>query len=168
MPHYIASGSHKIGDDKLRFLVLPRYEQDLEKILNIYSNKLNIKTVINLGAQIIDTLEYIHSNGFVHCDIKASNILYSSKIYTKVDVNSNKGHLLIDTTPIYTREHHSRQCNKTKRQLFVRSKNLRSKKLINYNEEDNDTDIFEEYLANEYDTVFQEETTKGKFLAKKY
>lgn len=76
MPHYVASGSHTLNNEKLRFLVIPRYEQDLEKIFLSKSKKLNLKTTILICIQILDVLEYIHSKGYVHCDVKASNILY--------------------------------------------------------------------------------------------
>lgn len=74
MPHYVASGSHIHKDSKYRFLILPRYEKDLETILQA-KRKLNLKTVLTVSMQIIDILEYIHSKGYVHSDIKASNIL---------------------------------------------------------------------------------------------
>lgn len=74
MPHYVASGSHLHNGNKYRFLILPRYETDLETILQ-KKKTFNLKTVLTVSMQIIDTLEYIHSMGYVHSDIKASNIL---------------------------------------------------------------------------------------------
>lgn len=37
----------------------------------------NLKTVLVIASRIIDTLEYIHSHGYVHSDIKAPNIMLS-------------------------------------------------------------------------------------------
>lgn len=75
MPVYIASGSHVTRNSKLRFLILPRFEKDLEQIFQSKRRKFNLKTVLLIAVQLIDTLEYIHSNGYVHSDVKASNIL---------------------------------------------------------------------------------------------
>ncbi|CAG9824248.1 unnamed protein product [Phaedon cochleariae] len=74
MPHYVASGSHYYNGEKYRFLVLPKYKQDLEQVFQ--EKKLfNIKTVSLICIQILDVLEYIHSKGYVHSDIKASNVM---------------------------------------------------------------------------------------------
>lgn len=74
MPHYVASGSHLHNGNKYRFLILPRYQKDLESVLE-KNKRFNLKTVLTVSMQIIDTLEYIHSKGYVHSDVKASNIL---------------------------------------------------------------------------------------------
>lgn len=74
MPHYVTSGSHTHNGSKCRFLILPRYEKDLETVLQT-KKKFNLKTVLTVSMQIIDILEYIHSKGYVHSDIKASNIM---------------------------------------------------------------------------------------------
>lgn len=74
MPHYVASGSHTHKGLKYRFLILPRYEKDLEVLLQS-KQKFNLKTVLTVSSQILDILQYIHDKGYVHSDIKASNIL---------------------------------------------------------------------------------------------
>lgn len=75
MPHFVASGSH-YSNNKYRFLVLPKYKKDLEAILRT-KRIFNLKTVLVIASRIIDTLEYIHSQGYVHSDIKAPNIMLS-------------------------------------------------------------------------------------------
>lgn len=76
MPHYIANGSHLIDETRYRFLVLPRYEIDIEKILrSTNSHVMHLRNVLILSAQIIDVLEYLHSQGYVHSDIKSSNLM---------------------------------------------------------------------------------------------
>lgn len=77
MPHYVASGSHTHKGLKYRFLILPRYERDLEVTLQS-KLKFNLKTVLTVSTQILDVLQYIHDKGYIHCDIKASNILMGS------------------------------------------------------------------------------------------
>lgn len=74
VPHFIASGSHFSKGEKYRFLILPKYDEDLDAIFQKKRN-FNLKTVLVIASRIIDTLEYIHSHGYVHSDIKASNIM---------------------------------------------------------------------------------------------
>ncbi|XP_023717487.2 nucleosomal histone kinase 1 [Cryptotermes secundus] len=74
LSHYIGSGSHVYRGQKYRFLVLERYGLDLDKLLT-QNGRFPVKTVCYLGIQILDALEYIHSRGYVHADIKAPNLL---------------------------------------------------------------------------------------------
>lgn len=58
----------------------------LEDILNKYNRKLEIRTVLRLGSQIVSLLESIHSIGYIHRDIKPHNFLMgvdnnSSQVY---------------------------------------------------------------------------------------
>lgn len=74
MPHYVSSGSHIYNGDKYRFLIIPRYKKDLERVLKD-KKTLSLKTALTISLQIIDVLEYIHDKGYIHSDIKASNIM---------------------------------------------------------------------------------------------
>lgn len=78
MPHYVASGSHLQNAEKYRFLIIPKFDKDLEKVLQ-EKKTLDVKSVLTISQQVIDVLEYIHSKGYIHSDIKASNILSSDK-----------------------------------------------------------------------------------------
>lgn len=64
-----------VEDTKHRFLVLPRFGRDIQKIFIEQKNKLPIHTVYRLGWQTLNGLEFIHSCGYVHGDIKGSNIM---------------------------------------------------------------------------------------------
>lgn len=76
MPVYIASGSFTDENTgtKYRFLVLPRYDIDLQKIV-ARTRVLDLKNVLILALQILDVLEYLHSQGYTHSDIKSSNLM---------------------------------------------------------------------------------------------
>ncbi|KAG6461361.1 hypothetical protein O3G_MSEX012566 [Manduca sexta] len=76
MPIYIASGSFTDENTgiKYRFLVLPRYDIDLQKII-ARTRVLDLKNVLVLAIQILDVLEYLHSQGYTHSDIKSSNLM---------------------------------------------------------------------------------------------
>lgn len=75
MPRYIASGIHERLPCKYRFLVMQRFGEDLQKKLAENNNTFALKTAYTIASKVIDILEYIHSFGYIHADIKASNLL---------------------------------------------------------------------------------------------
>lgn len=77
VPTYEGSGSHIYRGQKYRFLVIPRYGIDIGKLFISNGRKLPIKLVNRLAVQMLDALEYIHSQGYAHADVKGSNILLS-------------------------------------------------------------------------------------------
>uniref|UniRef100_T1JGS1 non-specific serine/threonine protein kinase n=1 Tax=Strigamia maritima TaxID=126957 RepID=T1JGS1_STRMM len=79
IPTFIGAGSLDFNGSKYRFLVMERFGNDLQKIWEGNGKKFSTKSVLNLGIQILDVLEYIHECGYVHCDVKASNLLVGYK-----------------------------------------------------------------------------------------
>lgn len=75
VPKYIAHGTHQRDKENFRFMVMPRFGSDLQKIFEGCGKHFAKETVLALGLRMIDALEYLHENGYVHADIKASNIL---------------------------------------------------------------------------------------------
>lgn len=75
MPKFLGSGSFEFKSQKYRFMVMERFGNDLQKILEQHSKRFSFKTVYQVGIQILDVLEYIHSKEYIHADIKASNLL---------------------------------------------------------------------------------------------
>ncbi|XP_050732936.1 serine/threonine-protein kinase VRK1-like isoform X2 [Eriocheir sinensis] len=86
MPKFFGSGSFEYNNQKYRFMVMERFGEDLQKILEQHSKRLSFKTVYQVGIQILDVLEYIHSKEYVHADIKASNLLIGHKPGTENQV----------------------------------------------------------------------------------
>ena len=87
LPLLRGQGSHMHkGDDKYRFLVIDRLGKDLDKFFNNGSNPLSLSAVSCLAVEILNSLEYIHSAGYTHNDVKAANLLFgveekSSDVY---------------------------------------------------------------------------------------
>jgi len=74
-PKFLGSGSFEYKGQKYRFMVMERFGLDLQKIIERHSKRFSFKTVYQVGIQILDVLEYIHSKEYIHADIKASNLL---------------------------------------------------------------------------------------------
>ncbi|KAG7206453.1 hypothetical protein KM043_003806 [Ampulex compressa] len=77
VPTYEGSGSHIYQGQRYRFLVIPRYGIDIGELFLSHGRKLPTKLVNRLAVQMLDALEYIHSRGYAHADVKGSNILLS-------------------------------------------------------------------------------------------
>ncbi|CAH0551162.1 unnamed protein product [Brassicogethes aeneus] len=83
MPLFFGSGSHDYKGEKYRFLVLEKYGTDLWKLFLGNNKQFPEVTVFQIAIQILDILEYIHSRGYVHADIKGANILLGITKETK-------------------------------------------------------------------------------------
>ncbi len=85
IPIFIGSGSFKNENIKYRFLILEKFEDISDNLLK-YSKDL------------INSLEYIHSKGYIHSDIKKENIMIKNSkpylldygIVTRVNFNPDK------------------------------------------------------------------------------
>lgn len=81
IPRFIASGIYKSPSPKkkYRFLVLERFGEDVQKIWIRANKRFDMNSAFNIALKVIDTLEYIHSHGYVHADVKASNLLIKTE-----------------------------------------------------------------------------------------
>ncbi|KAH8250349.1 hypothetical protein KR026_011337 [Drosophila bipectinata] len=75
MPYILANGSADVNGQKHRFIVMPRYGTDISKFFLENGKILPEGTVYRLAIQMLDVYQYMHGTGYVHADLKASNIL---------------------------------------------------------------------------------------------
>ncbi|PKK26313.1 vaccinia related kinase 2 [Columba livia] len=75
IPVFWGSGLAEYKGKSYRFMVMERLGEDLQRICEDCGGRFKKETVLQLGARILDTLEYIHENEYVHGDIKAANLL---------------------------------------------------------------------------------------------
>jgi vaccinia related kinase len=75
LPRYIGRGLHVYRGKLYRFRVLERYGQDLGTLFLQNERVFPVDNVFYFGIQILYTLEYNHSHGYIHADIKGPNLL---------------------------------------------------------------------------------------------
>ncbi|XP_035177485.1 serine/threonine-protein kinase VRK2 isoform X1 [Oxyura jamaicensis] len=75
IPVFWGSGLTEYKGKSYRFMVMERLGEDLQSIFKDCGSRFKKETVLQLGARMLDTLEYIHENEYVHGDIKAANLL---------------------------------------------------------------------------------------------
>ncbi|KAM7014966.1 serine/threonine-protein kinase VRK3 [Tautogolabrus adspersus] len=71
IPSCVGFGLHA---ESYRFLIFPDMGQCLQSVMMEIDKPLSEKAVLQLACRILDVLQYIHSNEYVHGDINAENI----------------------------------------------------------------------------------------------
>ncbi|XP_071453858.1 nucleosomal histone kinase 1 [Hetaerina americana] len=79
VPRLHGQGSHEMGGEKYRFLVIDRFGRNLWSIFEENNRRFPTSTVFKIALQIIDVLQYIHEKDYVHGDIKGTNLLLGLK-----------------------------------------------------------------------------------------
>ncbi|XP_054652001.1 serine/threonine-protein kinase VRK1 isoform X2 [Dunckerocampus dactyliophorus] len=75
VPRYWGSGHHDRGGKRYRFMVIDRLGTDLQRKFEESGKRFPRKLTLQIGLRLLDILEYIHNNEYVHADIKASNLM---------------------------------------------------------------------------------------------
>ena len=76
VPHIEGSGSFRHRDKRFRFMVIPRFGTDLQTLIDDSKMTLSPEWASQIACQVVDSYQYIHSKGFVHKDVKGSNLLF--------------------------------------------------------------------------------------------
>lgn len=61
------------GDESI--MVMKILGNSLESLFKQYNKTFPVKTIIMIGLQVLERIEYIHNQGFIHRDIKPDNFL---------------------------------------------------------------------------------------------
>lgn len=75
IPTYWGSGLAEYNDLRYRFMAMDRLGRDLQKVCDGNGGGFKPNTVLLLGHRLVDVLQYIHENEYVHADIKAANLM---------------------------------------------------------------------------------------------
>ncbi|XP_005795290.1 serine/threonine-protein kinase VRK2 isoform X1 [Xiphophorus maculatus] len=75
IPTYWGSGLAEYKNLRYRFMAMDRLGCDLQQVCERNGGRLKKSTVLQIGKRLVDVLEYIHENEYVHADIKAANIM---------------------------------------------------------------------------------------------
>lgn len=61
--------------DKWNVLVMDHLGASLEEVFNACQRRLSLKSVLLLADQMLMRIEFVHSKGYIHRDIKPDNFL---------------------------------------------------------------------------------------------
>lgn len=82
VPTCIGFGIHQ---DKYRFLVFPQLGRSLQSVLDdIPKHVLSLKCVLQVAYRLLDALEFLHENEYVHANITADSIFVNPEDLNQV------------------------------------------------------------------------------------
>ncbi|GFY63386.1 hypothetical protein TNIN_204911 [Trichonephila inaurata madagascariensis] len=79
-------GSFEYNNSKYRFMIIERFDKDLQHLFEENGKRFPPKAVYLIGLSLLNVLEYIHNAGYIHGDIKPANLLLGRKKGTENQV----------------------------------------------------------------------------------
>ncbi len=67
------------NDGQYNVMVMDLLGESLEVLFSKQKKKFNLSTTLQLGIQMIDSIEYVHSKGYLHRDMKPDNFVLGGK-----------------------------------------------------------------------------------------
>ncbi|GMS83511.1 hypothetical protein PENTCL1PPCAC_5686 [Pristionchus entomophagus] len=77
LPHMVSGGIFDYKEDKMRFLIMPKYHGSLEAVRE-KSGRLDEAAAITVAKATVRSLDYLAFKNYTHGDIKSMNILLPS------------------------------------------------------------------------------------------
>nr|XP_046210763.1 serine/threonine-protein kinase VRK1-like [Oncorhynchus gorbuscha] len=87
IPANWGSGLAEHNRTRYRFMAMDRPGSDLQKVCERNGDKLKKHTVLQLGCVLLNVLEYIHDNEYVHADGKKANLMLGHTDPNKVSTS---------------------------------------------------------------------------------
>lgn len=88
-PKILSSGT---VNNEQPYIVLERLGLSIKDILKRNKKHFSLKCAITIGLQMVNLLEKLHDEGFIHCDLKPDNIMIGN--YIKDPKSMNQLHLI--------------------------------------------------------------------------
>ena len=69
---FIAAGIHEYNKKELRYLIMPRFGRDLQKVFEENGKKFGRELIAQIATKILYAIQYMHGRRYAHADIKVN------------------------------------------------------------------------------------------------